>query len=120
MHRIALIAAALFASAPAIQAADAGDAAMRGMQHYRIFCANCHGAQADGNGPTAKLLKIAPTDLTVIAKVNGGQFDTEKVFKALDRRHLVGEGAKMPVFSENLEIRTALDIVEFLKTIQQR
>jgi mono/diheme cytochrome c family protein len=120
MHRIALLAAALFTCVPAIQAADAGDAAERGMQHYRIFCANCHGAQADGNGPTAKLLKIAPTDLTVIAKMNGGQFDAEKVFRALDRRHLVGADARMPVFSENLEIRTALDIVEFLKTIQQQ
>ena len=120
MRRATRVAAVLLACAPVIQAADKSDAAARGMQHYRIFCANCHGAQADGNGPTAKLLKIAPTDLTVIAKMNGGRFDSEKVFKALDGRHLVGPEGKMPVFSENLEIRTALDIVEFLKSIQQK
>jgi mono/diheme cytochrome c family protein len=114
-----LIAAALLALAPAVQASETSDAARRGMQHYRIFCANCHGAEAQGNGPTAKLLKIAPTDLTVIAKMNGGKFDAERVFKALDARHLVGTDAKMPVFSENLEIKSALDIVEFLKTIQK-
>ena len=119
MQRIPLIAAALLAGVTSAQAADTSDAARRGMEHYRIFCANCHGAQADGNGPTAKLLKIAPTDLTVIAISNNGQFDAERVFKALDRPHLVGGDARMPVFSDNLEIRTALDIVEFLKTVQK-
>lgn len=102
-------------------AGQAGDpqAATRGMEHYRIFCANCHGAEADGNGPTAKLLKIAPTNLTLLARMNGGKFDPEKVFKAMDGRHLVGGDQKMPVFSESLAIKTVLDIVEFLKTIQQ-
>jgi mono/diheme cytochrome c family protein len=94
-------------------------AAQRGAEHYRIFCANCHGAEADGNGPTAKLLKIAPTNLTVLARVHGGQLDPMRVLKAMDGRHLVGGDQKMPVFSENLQINTALDIVEFLKTIQQ-
>jgi len=94
-------------------------AAQRGVEHYRIFCANCHGAEADGNGPTAKLLKIAPTNLTLLARMQGGQLDAVRVLKALDGRHLVGGVKKMPVFSENLQINTALDIVEFLKTIQQ-
>jgi mono/diheme cytochrome c family protein len=94
-------------------------AATRGMEHYRIFCANCHGAEADGNGSIAKLLKIAPTNLTLLARMHGGSFDTEKVFKAMDGRHLVGGDQKMPVFSENLAIRTVLDIIEFLRTIQQ-
>jgi mono/diheme cytochrome c family protein len=94
-------------------------AAQRGVEHYRIFCANCHGAEADGNGPTAKLLKIAPTNLTLLARMQGGQLDAVRVLKALDGRHLVGGDQKMPVFSENLQINTALDIVEFLKTIQQ-
>ena len=94
-------------------------AAQRGAEHYRIFCANCHGAEADGNGPTAKLLKIAPTNLTVLARTHGGQLDPMRVLKAMDGRHLVGGDQKMPVFSDNLQINTALDIVEFLETIQQ-
>jgi mono/diheme cytochrome c family protein len=94
-------------------------AAQRGAEHYRILCANCHGAEADGNGPTAKLLKIAPTNLTVLARMHGGQLDALRVLKAMDGRHLVGGDQKMPVFSENLQINTALDLVEFLKTIQQ-
>lgn len=109
------------ASAAAAQPSGPVDvaAAQRGVEHYRIFCANCHGAEADGNGPTAKLLKIAPTNLTLLARMQGGQLDAVRVLKALDGRHLVGGDQKMPVFSENLQINTALDIVEFLKTIQQ-
>jgi mono/diheme cytochrome c family protein len=110
----------LSGSALAAPANTADTAAVqRGVEHYRIFCANCHGAAADGNGPTAKLLKIAPTNLTVLARAHGGQLDPMRVLKAMDGRHLVGGDQKMPVFSENLQINTALDIVEFLKTIQQ-
>jgi mono/diheme cytochrome c family protein len=105
-------------AAPPGSTADAA-AVQRGVEHYRIFCANCHGAAADGNGPTAKLLKIAPTNLTLLARTHGGQLDPMQVLKAMDGRHLVGGDQKMPVFSENLQINTALDIVEFLKTIQQ-
>jgi mono/diheme cytochrome c family protein len=111
----------LSVGALAAPAADKGEvaSAQRGAEHYRIFCANCHGAEADGNGPTAKLLKIAPTNLTLLARTHGGQLDAMRVLKAMDGRHLVGGDQKMPVFSENLQINTALDIVDFLKTIQQ-
>lgn len=111
----------LSGSALAAPATDTTEmaAAQRGVEHYRIFCANCHGAEADGNGSIAKLLKIAPTNLTLLARMHGGQLDAMRVLKAMDGRHLVGGDQKMPVFSENLQINTALDIVEFLKTIQQ-
>jgi mono/diheme cytochrome c family protein len=115
---LALTLLLLSGSALAAPAAD-NVAVQRGVEHYRIFCANCHGAAADGNGPTAKLLKIAPTNLTLLARMHGGQLDPMLVLKAMDGRHLVGGDQKMPVFSENLQINTALDIVEFLKTIQQ-
>jgi len=114
-----LLLAAGGALAAAVPEAADPVAAQRGVEHYRIFCANCHGAEADGNGPIAKLLRIAPANLTVLARMHGGQLDAVRVLKALDGRHLVGGDQKMPVFSENLQINTALDIVEFLKTIQQ-
>lgn len=113
-----LLAASGALAAPAGSEPDLA-AVQRGVEHYRIFCANCHGAEADGNGPTAKLLKIAPTNLTLLGRMHGGQLDPVRVLKALDGRHLVGGDQKMPVFSDNLQINTALDIVEFLKTIQQ-
>ncbi len=113
----------LLLSGSALAASGAGTAeavaVQRGVEHYRIFCANCHGAEGDGNGPTAKLLKITPTNLTLLTRMHGGQFDAVRVLKAMDGRHLVGSEQKMPVFTDNLQINTALDIIEFLKTIQQ-
>ncbi len=93
------------------------DAVRRGEAHYLFFCANCHGANADGNGPYARLLKIAPTDLTVI----GAGDVADQVLKAVDGRHEVGAGQepKMPIFSENLEVKTVYQITEYLKTLQK-
>jgi mono/diheme cytochrome c family protein len=90
----------------------------RGKEHFKIFCADCHGLDARGSGPVAALLKIQPSDLTHLRQKDG-HFDAERVFKAVAGRHRVGEKKDMPVFSENLEFGTVLDIVEYLKTIQQ-
>lgn len=42
-----------------------------GQKLFMQHCATCHGADAKGNGPTAKVLKKAPADLTKIEKVDG-------------------------------------------------
>ncbi len=42
-----------------------------GQKLFMQYCATCHGADAKGNGPTAKVLKKAPADLTKIEKVDG-------------------------------------------------
>lgn len=99
---------------------EQAQAVEKGEVHYLFFCANCHGADADGNGRYAKLLKIAPSDLTVL-KQAGGESVAERVLMAIDGRHEVGEGGeqKMPIFSENLEVRTVYEITEYLKTIQK-
>jgi mono/diheme cytochrome c family protein len=41
---------------------------------YRAYCAACHGADGQGNGPAAAAMKQKPTDLTTIARNNGGTF----------------------------------------------
>ena len=42
-------------------------------------CSACHGEDAKGNGPAVSALKIAPGDLTLLAKKNGGTFPKERV-----------------------------------------
>lgn len=91
----------------------------RGQAHYLLFCANCHGVDADGRGPLVALLKVTPADLRVLRKA-GGPSVTERVLTAVDGRHQVAaEGRKMPVFSDNLEVRTVREIAVYLDSIQQ-
>lgn len=112
-----LVAAALAAQ----QAASVQDAVQRGEAHYLIFCANCHGLHADGHGPLVKALKVVPTDLTGLAQQGSGEGIPERVMKAVDGRHEVPgpEGPRMPLFSDNLEVRTIIEIGEYLTTIQR-
>lgn len=93
----------------------------KGTAHYLVFCANCHGVDADGKGPLAALLKVVPADLTALEKTSAGESLSERVLKAVDGRHeVLGDGQrKMPLFSENLEIRTVIEITEYLKSVQK-
>lgn len=105
--------------------AEAGSAAEmssveRGNAHYLLFCANCHGVNADGKGPLVDLLKVTPSDLTLLRQTGGGVSVSERVVNAVAGRHEVASGErKMPIFNENLEIKTVVEIADFLETIQK-
>src|ERR1700733_1619419 len=45
----------------------------------KAYCASCHGADAKGDGPMAKSLKVKPSDLTRIAARNGGTFPLMRI-----------------------------------------
>jgi mono/diheme cytochrome c family protein len=71
-----------------------------GSDEYRISCLSCHGVGGRGDGPLAKFLTIKPTDLTLLAKNNGGEYPYMKVFLMVDGREEVaahGDRA-MPVW----------------------
>jgi mono/diheme cytochrome c family protein len=122
----ALAASPLFGPAYADPGADpAADPAVdqatleRGQAHYLLFCANCHGVNGDGNGPLVGLLKVTPSNLTVLRR-QGPPSVTERVLNAVDGRHQVTSGEhKMPIFSDNLEVRTVREIALYLDSIQQ-
>jgi mono/diheme cytochrome c family protein len=57
--------------------------AASGQQMYTTYCAACHGANATGNGPAAKALKIPPTDLTMLSQKSGGVFPSNHVSSVL-------------------------------------
>jgi len=46
---------------------------------YKQFCAACHGAHAQGNGPAASTLRTQPPNLTTLAKRHGGKFPYDYV-----------------------------------------
>jgi mono/diheme cytochrome c family protein len=111
----------LGASAAANAATTEQDKAVeRGNAHYLLFCANCHGINADGKGPLVELLKVTPSDLTTLKKTSSGESVTERVLKAVAGRHQVQSGEhKMPIFSDNLEISTVIEIGAYLDTVQK-
>jgi len=78
----AAVAGVLLCTAPAWavnpQAVDAGK------RLYIKYCATCHGVDTKGGGPLASSLKVAPPDLTLLAKKNGGKFPYLEVLDILD------------------------------------
>jgi hypothetical protein len=102
-----------------------------GSTDYQAFCASCHGTSGKGDGSIAGALRRRPTDLTQLARRNGGVFPTDKVFKAIESgasEH--GASSEMPewasVFGKSFESGTpgrTKDrielLVKFLKTIQE-
>jgi len=71
-----------------------------GHEMFMSYCASCHGKDAKGNGPAASALKIAPADLTALAKKNGGKYPSLKVTAVLSgQTDLAAHGNKeMPVW----------------------
>ena len=53
--------------------------AASGSEMYKTYCAVCHGIDGKGNGPAASAMKTPPTDLTQLAKNDGGKFPDMKV-----------------------------------------
>jgi mono/diheme cytochrome c family protein len=54
-----------------------------GADLYVAFCESCHGRKGLGDGPIASSLKTRPTDLTKLAKNNGGKYPHERVAMVL-------------------------------------
>jgi mono/diheme cytochrome c family protein len=67
------VVAGLSVAAPA-RATQHDQAVALGQKLYTQYCASCHGAAGKGDGAAGAKLDPKPTDLTQIAKKNGGKF----------------------------------------------
>jgi mono/diheme cytochrome c family protein len=76
--------------------------AASGAEMYKAYCAACHGSDGKGNGPAASALKVPPSDLTQLAKNNGGQFPSMKVVSTIEgKSDLPAHGSReMPVWGQ--------------------
>ena len=76
----------------------------RGRREFETSCAVCHGAEARGDGPLRPFLVKPPTDLTTLARRNGGKFPTREVMEIIDGRSTAPIGSHgprdMPVWGE--------------------
>lgn len=57
-----------------------------GKMEYESSCASCHGTTAKGDGSLQRYLVKAPSDLTTLAKRNGGIFPSQRVWATIDGR----------------------------------
>ena len=71
-----------------------------GRSLYQPSCAICHGIDGKGKGPLSEQLKVAPTDLTVLAKKNNGVFPVSAIYEVIDgRKEIAAHGTRdMPVW----------------------
>jgi mono/diheme cytochrome c family protein len=112
----------------------------RGREEYQARCGVCHGLDAKGDGVFGQVLKVAPPDLTLLAKNNRGVFPAERVSGVIDGRvEIASHGPRdMPIWGGRYAIDAArrfrefpyaqetyirarvLQLVEYLGRIQQR
>lgn len=96
---------AAVASLPAQDEAPAenkGFMAAKGRVTFQRYCASCHGDKAEGNGPVARMLKVPPSDLRVLAEGNDGVYPADRVAAFIDgREETAAHGRRdMPVWGE--------------------
>ena len=100
---------------------------------FRTYCGSCHGAGGKGDGPLAANLRVAPSDLTRLAKRNHGKFDADKVRRAVDGRgpKEIHGGSDMPVWGDAFKragegyseatVKERIDaLVEHIETLQEK
>lgn len=135
--RLGLIAAGLFFVVTLLVAAGPPpdpeeEAIASGRFLYRVYCMNCHGEAGRGDGVSAPLLKIEPSDLTRLARENEGDFPAERIYGVIDGREEVrGHGSRrMPIWGfsfqeldsdvnqEDQVRQKILHVIDYLESIQ--
>ncbi len=124
-----LAATGLLVGSLASTMAEAGSPDTEGAALFREHCASCHGATATGNGPMTPALRHAPTDLTQLARNNGGVFPAARVRRIVEGHDVESHGDRdMPVWGDAFRkggradsqmARARLDaIIRYLASIQ--
>jgi mono/diheme cytochrome c family protein len=134
-----LAASPLFAQTPDARSTQTGRGSptptlalesLAGRDSFDRYCASCHGVDGRGGGPVASALKTRPSDLTMLARRNGGTFPRESVASYVDgteRLSLTHSSGDMPVWgrvlrgleSSDARIRVRLaNLVAYVESLQ--
>lgn len=132
---VALLAVAFAASLASTAGAESPDteAIARGKLTFRVYCSNCHGRSAEGDGELAKLLTVEPADLTRIRERYDGEFPVDWIARKIDGRDKVrGHGMQeMPAWGlsfrdrnrpadQEADVQAKIDeLVAYLESIQK-
>jgi mono/diheme cytochrome c family protein len=95
-----------FASLPLCKPCSGAEALSNELAQGRIFfmqyCASCHGATGDGNGPASRALKDQPADLRKLGERYGMPLPAARIARFIDgRSEIAAHGSRtMPVWGE--------------------
>jgi mono/diheme cytochrome c family protein len=116
--------------------ANVAFAEVSGKQDYLENCAGCHGTDGKGHGPDLYIVPgIAPANLTMLAKQNGGVFPFQATEDAIDGRKGIPPHKRfdMPFWGVTMQeqgkaftpeseakVKARLDaVVRYIESIQQ-
>src|SRR5512136_2573939 len=86
-----------------------------GKNEYMANCASCHGASGKGDGPNAAYLTRKATDLTTLAKDNGGVLPISRLYESIDGEKMpAGHGSRdMPTWGFDYRVKAGEYYGEF-------
>jgi mono/diheme cytochrome c family protein len=116
---ISIMAAWLLVGTISVQASP--EAIESGREEFNSVCALCHGENAKGTGPLAKLLINGAPDLTLLAKKNKGAFPFSMIVDVIEGRAASsGHGIReMPVWGRTFRQEEARGkILDILLTLR--
>lgn len=127
-----LVAGITFAQQPGKVVIPAGKTAPNDAREmYTSYCAPCHGQDGKGNGPVAPAMRAQPTDLTQLARNNGGKYPDTHVVAVLEFGSTLSShgSALMPVWGpifgnmsrthlQEKQLRIS-NLAHYLETMQQ-
>jgi mono/diheme cytochrome c family protein len=110
-----------------------------GQREFQANCANCHGMNGKGGGPYVEFLQKSPSDLTQLAKRNGGVFPINRIFETIEGANVPSHGSRdMPIWGSIYRTKAAeyfgevdynpesyvrariLALIEYIDSLQQR
>jgi mono/diheme cytochrome c family protein len=96
----------------AISASAADFSGYSGQDLYMRFCASCHGASGEGDGPVAPAVAKTVPDLTRLVQRQGGEFRDERLREIIDGRAVVvAHGTRyMPVWGYEFWVEQGADV----------
>lgn len=85
-----------------------------GSREYMSNCISCHGETGKGDGLYVDFLNKSPSDLTTLAKRNGGVFPINRVYEVIDGREVIKWHGRrdMPIWGADY-VASAGEQVEF-------
>jgi mono/diheme cytochrome c family protein len=79
----------------------------KGELEFRLYCAQCHGMEATGNGPVAPALRTRPANLRLLTKNRGGVFPEQEIREFVDgTKQMASHGNReMPIWGLAFQYR---------------